>query len=229
MTDTTTRAWQQHEGILIDAGYLELRQRFPFPIVLVNCPQYPHSVSTDNLSGARQAVEHLVELGHRRVAYIGNTFSHNTNLVRLAGYSETLSQHGLGVEERLIVRGDGTLAGGVLAMQRLLAQPDPPSAVFCFNDMTAMGVVRALAQAGLRVPHDCSVVGFDDLELAAYYCPPLTTARQPGYRLGQRAMQMLTQLIEGKDDIPAETLASELVVRETTGPARGRGGWDEGG
>lgn len=203
----------------IDAGYLRLRERYRLPIVLVNCRDYPHSVSTDHLAGATQAMEHLWGLGHRRIAYIGNPFSRQTNLDRLAGYQNVLEMRGQAVDEQLIVEGDGKLAGGAEAMRRLLLLPSRPTAVFCFNDMTAMGALRTLAQAGLKVPRDCSVVGFDDLELAAFYCPPLTTVRQPSYQLGQRAMTMLLSLMDGEDDVPPEVLASELVIRETTGPA----------
>lgn len=211
----------------IDAGYLHLRRRYPLPIVLVNCPEYPQSVSTDSLSGALQAMEHLWSLGHRRIAYIGNPLSHQTNLDRMAGYRKVLALRGRAVDEELVVAGDGQLAGGMEAMGRLLALPHRPTAVFCFNDMTAMGALRALAQAGLEVPHDCSVVGFDDLQLAAYYCPPLTTVRQPSYQLGQRAMCMLLSLMAGEDDVPGEVLTSELVVRETTGPAPAWAGREE--
>jgi LacI family repressor for deo operon, udp, cdd, tsx, nupC, and nupG len=84
-----------------------------------------------------------------------------------------------------------------------------------------MGVIHALSQANKKVPPDCSVIGFDDLELAAYYCPPLTTVRQPTYRLGQRAMRILLALIQDRGDVQAEVLPAELVVRETTGPALG--------
>jgi DNA-binding LacI/PurR family transcriptional regulator len=164
-------------GSQMDAGYLELRERYPLPIVLINFRDYPQSVSTDNLAGAQQAVD-----------------------------------------QALHVEGDGTLEGGLGSMRRLLALSRPPTAVFCFNDVTAMGVLRGLNAAGVRVPHDCSVIGFDDLDMAAYYCPPLTTVRQPSYRLGQRAMRMLLQLIQGREDVESEVLPAELVVRETTGP-----------
>jgi len=206
-------------GSQIDAGYVQLRERFPLPIVLINCPSYPHSVSADNRAGARQATEHLVRLGHRRIAYVANRRSHRTDLKRLAGYKAALADHEIALDEGLLVDGDGTLTGGVLAMQHLLALSQRPTAVFCFNDMTAIGVLHTLHQAGLQVPRDCSVVGFDNLELAAFYCPPLTTVRQPGYRLGQQAMRMLLGLIEGSDNAHAEVLPAELIVRETSGPA----------
>jgi DNA-binding LacI/PurR family transcriptional regulator len=206
-------------GSQIDEGYLALRERFPQPIVLINCPAYPHSISSDNLAGARQAVEHLVQLGHRRIAFLANPSSHQANLDRLAGYKTILNRFGLPLEQELVVDGDGTMASGRQAAEQLLAQAEPPSAMFCFNDLMAIGALCALSQAGLRVPADCSVVGFDDLEVAAYCCPPLTTVRQHRDRLGQRAMYMLHQLIQDRGEVQAEILAAELVVRKTTGPA----------
>jgi DNA-binding LacI/PurR family transcriptional regulator len=130
-----------------------------------------------------------------------------------------LAEHGIPFDEGLTVEGDGTLRGGARAMQPLLALSPPPTAVICFNDLTAMGVIHALSQASKKVPRDCSVIGFDDLELAAYYCPPLTTVRQPSYRLGQSAMQMMMQLIQRGSAPQSELLPTKLVVRETTGPA----------
>jgi DNA-binding LacI/PurR family transcriptional regulator len=206
-------------GSQIDEGYLALRARFPQPIVLINCPGYPHSISTDNLTGARQAVEHLVRLGHHRIAYVANRHSHQANLDRLAGYKAVLAHHSLSPKRELIVDSDGTLAGGQRAAQQLLALPQPPTAIFCFNDLMAIGTLCALSQAGYHVPADCSVVGFDDLELAAYCSPPLTTVRQHRIRLGQQAMHMLQQLILGQGDVQAEILPAELVIRKTTGPA----------
>jgi len=206
-------------GSQIDAGYLQLRERYPLPIVLINFRNYPHSIATDNLSGARQAIEHLVQLGHRRIAYVSNRHSFRTDLEREEGYKATLTKYGIPIEEALLVQGDGTLEGGLRALKRLLTLPLPPTAVFCFNDVTAMGVMRGLNAAGRQVPRDCSVIGFDDLALAAYYCPPLTTVRQPGYQLGQGAMHMLLQLIQGREDVEAEVLPAELVVRETSGSA----------
>jgi DNA-binding LacI/PurR family transcriptional regulator len=206
-------------GSQIDEGYLAMRARFPQPIVLINCPGYPHSISTDNLAGARQAVEHLVHLGHRRIAYVANRRSHQANLDRLRGYETVLAHHAISLDRELVVDGDGTLAGGQRAAQQLMALLQPPTAIFCFNDLMAIGNLCALSQAGWRVPADCSVVGFDDLELAAYCSPPLTTVRQHRDRLGRQAMHMLHQLIRGRGDVQAEILPAELVVRKTSGPA----------
>ncbi len=206
-------------GSQIDEGYLAQHGRSAQPIVLINCPTYPYSISTDNLAGARDAVTHLVQLGHRRIAYIANPGSQQANLDRAAGYKAMVNQYGLPLDDDLMVEGDGTLAGGKEAARRLLALARRPTAVFCFNDMTAIGALSAICEAGLRVPKDCSVIGFDDLELAAYCCPPLTTVRQHRGQLGQQAMNMLYRLIQGWGGVGPEILPAELVVRGTTGPA----------
>lgn len=205
-------------GSQIDAGYLELRDRFPQPIVLTNCRTYPYSVSTDNLVGARRAVEYLIQLGHRRIAYIANRRSHRSNLDRQTSYQQVLAENGISADKDLIGEGDGTLQGGNAAAQVLLSRTPPPTAVFCFNDTTAIGVLSALQQAKIRVPEEMSVVGFDDVELAAHCCPPLTTVRQPTDLMGQRLMHMLLALIEGQEGVKSETLPDELIIRGSTGP-----------
>ena len=205
-------------GSQIGEGYLQMRERFPLPIVLTNCRAYPYSISTDNLDGARQAVAHLIGLGHRRIAYISNRRSYRSDQERRAGYRRTLADSGLRGAEELLVNGDGTLRGGGAATRYLLSLPQPPSAIFCFNDVTALGVLGALREARRRVPADVSVVGFDDAEVAAYCSPPLTTVRQPTERMGERLMWMLLALIQGQEDVGPEVLPGELIVRRSTGP-----------
>lgn len=206
-------------GSQIDEGYLDLRNRFPFPIVLTNCRTYPYSIAADNVVGAKQAVEHLIQLGHRRIAYIANRYSYCTDLDRYAGYKQALAEAGIPVDQNLFAEGDGTLAGGINAARQLLTSSQLLTAFFCFNDMTAIGVIVALRQAGFQVPRDKSVVGFDDLDLAVYYNPPLTTVRQPTYQMGKWAMRTLLALIRGREDVRPEILPTELIIRETTGPA----------
>ena len=205
-------------GSQIDAGYLQLRARFSLPIVLANCRTYPYSVSTDNLAGARRAAEHLVQLGHRRIAYVANRRSYHSNLDRLTGYQQVLMADGIPVDKDLIIEGDGTLQGGNAAAQILLSRTRPPTAVFCFNDMTAIGVLGALQRAKIRVPEEMSVVGFDDVEFTAHCYPPLTTVRQPTDLMGQGLMHMLLERIQGREDVEPEVLPAELVIRESTGP-----------
>lgn len=205
-------------GSQIDAGYLEMRDRFPLPIVLTNCRTYPYSVSTDNLTGARRAVEHLVRLGHRRIVYIANRRSYRSNLDRQTSYQQVLTENGIPVDDGWIAEGDGTLQGGSSAARALLARTPRPTAVFCFNDMTAIGVLGALQQSEVQVPAEMSIVGFDDVEFASHCYPRLTTVRQPTDLMGQRLMRMLLVLIQGQEDVKPEVLPDELVIRDSTGP-----------
>ena len=205
-------------GSQVDVDYLQMRDRFPLPVVLTNCRAYPYSVSTDNPAGARKAVEHLVELGHRRIAYIANQRSYRSNLDRMTSYQQVLAAHKIPVDTDLIVESDGTLQGGSAAARILLSRPQSPTAIFCFNDMTAIGVLGALQQAKIRVPERMSVIGFDDIEFAAYCSPPLSTVRQPTDLMGQRLIHMLLALIQGQEDVAPEVLPAELIIRESTGP-----------
>lgn len=202
-------------GSLIDDGYLSQVNR-SIPAVLVNCSSYPFSVSTDKLSGAIMALEYLIGLGHYRIAYVSQSEPLKIELLRLQGYRSVLSKHNIPIDESIIVAGDGGVIGGIKAVSQLMALPEDPSAIFCFNDMTAIGVLNALQKQGYQVPRDCSVVGFDDLDIAAYYHPSLTTVRQPIYQLGYEAVEMLLNLIQGDDEVSSVILKPELIVRDST-------------
>ncbi len=190
--------------------------RAAMPAVLINCPHYPYSVSVDQIMAARKAMEHLIELGHRRIAYAQQDVSSTTGTARLQSYRTALSDYDIQVDERLIVRTEGGIGGGIKAATQLLELSQPPTAILCFNDMMAMGVINALQHRGYDVPKDCSVVGFDDLETSSYYYPSLTTVRQPIYQLGQRAVAMLFRLIHGDENVSREVLFPKLVIREST-------------
>ncbi len=207
-------------GSVVGNKYFAFTSRDAMPVVLINCPTYPFSVSVDEVMGARLAVEHLIELGHRRIAYIRHWHDYETSQLRLTGYLETLKQHGIRVDDRYIVAGDDRFTGGVGAVDKLLALPEPPTAVFCFNDMTAIGAINALLQKGFNVPNDISVVGFDDLDIASFYYPALTTVHQPTYQIGREAAKMLSDLIEGKINIEAQITEPQLIVRDSTAPPR---------
>jgi DNA-binding LacI/PurR family transcriptional regulator len=206
-------------GSHIHDGYLQLCDRFPLPIVLTNCRTYPNSVYVDKVAGTRQAIEHLIQLGHRRIAFIGGSSGRGFRLDRLTGYRQALEENGIPLDDSLIFDGEGTLASGIKAVGQIVAMKQPPKAILCFNDLTAIGVIRGLNQANAEVPRDYSVVGFDDLEMASYYCPPLTTVHQPTHRLGQCAISMLLDLIGGESNLQPERLPANLVVRDSTGPA----------
>ena len=212
------------DGIIVtgsmngEAPYLAEDNNFFMPTVLVNSPNYPFSVSADRFLGAKAAVEHLIELGHRRIAHITWGSEHPDQPNRLEGYQAALQENDIPLDDSLIALGDGSIAGGIKAAEKLFTTPAPPTAIFCFNDMTAIGVVNALRQKGYEVPLDVSVVGYDDVDIVAYHHPPLTTVRQPAYLIGKRATKMLFRLIAGDHDISPEILETELIIRQSTAP-----------
>jgi len=189
------------------------------PFVLVG--RYPHErasyVDVDNVVGARMAVEHLLKLGHERVATITGPLNMFAAQDRLEGYRQALAARGIPVDEDLIAEGDFTEGGGQAAMQRLL--PRRPTAVFAASDMMAVGALKVLREAGLRVPEDVAVVGFDDIPLASMVEPPLTTVRQPIEQLGSMAVELLISLLEnpGEETTHRVVLPTELVIRASCG------------
>ncbi len=205
----------------LDTAYTALQEQLGIPIVLTNCREYAYSVSTDNLHGGRLAVDYLLQLGHTRIGYIATDPQKQANRSRLAGYRQALQERGIAFDPALVGVGDGRAEGGKRGMQQLLALNPPPTAVFCYNDMTAIGAAAALREAGLRVPDDVSLVGFDDIDWAAYSNPPLTTVRQPRRELGRRAMQMLLELLAGEESPTKVVLQGELVVRASCRPLWG--------
>lgn len=184
-------------------------------------------VSADNLAGGFEATQHLIDLGHRRIAFIGAGFESRSSLKRLQGYINALEKHGIEIDERLItgrkesvsdVPGYSTEKIGYEGMKRLLSLPQPPTAVFARNDFTAVGAISAIKDAGLSIPHGIAIVGFDDTPLATHTMPALTTVRQPMHLQGQLAAEMLLRRISTDDPVEREerVLDCELIVREST-------------
>jgi DNA-binding LacI/PurR family transcriptional regulator len=163
------------------------------------------------------AVEHLLRLGHERVATITGPLNMCAGQDRLEGYRQALAARGIPVDEDLIAEGDFTEGGGRAAMRRLL--PHRPTAVFAASDMMAVGAIKVLREAGLRVPEDVAVVGFDDIPLASMVEPPLTTVRQPIEQLGSMAVELLVSLMEnpGEETVHRVVLPTELVIRASCG------------
>jgi DNA-binding LacI/PurR family transcriptional regulator len=208
----------------VGALYTPLLSEMMVPIVLINNQhpgQFVHSVMIDNLPASREATDHLISLGHRRIAYVGDRYGHQSDTERFAGYREALEQAALPFLPELVVHGDGKPEGGTLAMNALLYLPNPPTAVFCYNDMTALGVLRSIQAHGLRVPADISLIGFDDLFFASYTQPQLTTVRQPMRQMGRMAMENLLKLMSGQPSAEAIKVPAELIVRESTAAPRG--------
>lgn len=212
------------DGIIVTSSrvgalYLPLLSEMMVPIVLVN-DQHPgafaHSVMIGNLEGSREAARHLVRLGHRRIAYLGDKFGYQSETERLGGYREALEAADIPFLPELVVHGDGKPEAAMRAMDKLLALPNRLTAVCCYNDMSALGAMRSIRLHGLRVPEDISVVGFDDLFLASYTQPTLTTVRQPMCRMGQLAMESLFKLMSGEESAIRIKVEAELIVREST-------------
>jgi LacI family transcriptional regulator len=176
----------------------------------------PHvdRVTPDDGVGSYEAVHHLVELGARRIAMIQGPAASGT--ARDEGYRRAITESGLPVEPELVVRGDWTRPGGRNAMDTLLSGPVRPDAVFCANDLTAIGAMDALRELGLSVPGDVAVVGFDDSELARTTEPPLTTVRQPIEQLGAEMAQLLLAQLDEDAQPTGVVLRTELVVRSSS-------------
>ncbi len=179
-------------------------------------PEIP-SVGATNWAGGLAATEHLVQLGHRRIAAIGGPPDFLCSRARVDGYRAALERSGLQVDDELVRYADFYHEGGYREARSLLGLADPPTAIFAGNDEQALGVIRAAHDAGLSVPEDLSVVGFDDLPVARWSSPPLTSVRQPLADMGRVAGRMLKDLIE---DRPLENqrveLATPLVPRAST-------------
>jgi LacI family transcriptional regulator len=184
------------------------------------------SVTSDNRLGGRLAARHLAELGHRRIAVMVGSPGVRNVQHRLTGFEEELASRGLSVLDGGVVRGGQTLALGS-RVDELLALPEPPTAVFCTNDIVAVGAWQKLLSRGVRVPSDVSLIGFDDIELARTILPPLTTVAQDKQALGVRAVErLLASIPSGEadrsaspDDAPlTESIEPRLVVRESTAP-----------
>jgi LacI family transcriptional regulator len=179
-------------------------------------PDLP-SVGATNWAGGLAATEHLLGLGHRRIGAIAGPGDYLCSRARIDGYRSGLERAGIRFNPALVRNGDFEHEGGFLRGGELLDLPDPPTAIFAGSDQQAFGVYEAARQRGLRIPQDLSLVGFDELPIARWVSPPLTTVRQPLSEMGRAAAQMLGELIEG---LPLRStrveLSTELVVREST-------------
>jgi DNA-binding LacI/PurR family transcriptional regulator len=191
-----------------------------FPLILhgrLDGYDFP-CVDVDNRAGAYQAVTHLLSLGHRRIGFISNApLSYSGAQDRFAGYREALAEYDIPLDDGLVRTAVFLPETGRAAMESLLSQPERPTAVFAAGDVVAIGAMRAVHRAGLRIPDDLAVIGFDDIFLAAQTQPPLTTVRVPAYGLGWTAAEILISLIRGDEEVSSVVLETELVIRESCG------------
>ncbi len=208
---------------LLTAGDLDALSRARVPLVVIDALNMPHarvtSVGSTNFTGGVAATQHLLSLGHRRIAYVGGPASAACNQARMHGFRGAMHAAGIPVTEAYVWSGQVTYGDGVARGTELLDLPDPPTAVLAFNDELALGVVEAARVRGLRIPAGLSVVGFDDTEMARFASPPLTTVRQPLREMGAVALRTAVRLARGeKVDFRHVELATELVVRGSTAP-----------
>ncbi|MBN1218730.1 MAG: LacI family DNA-binding transcriptional regulator [Anaerolineae bacterium] len=202
--------------------YPERLGQLRVPIVLINNQsegQYLYSVAVDDVQGAQLAVEHLLKLGHRRIGYVGTNRRPRSSRRRLAGYEKALDQAGIEPDPALIPPpvSKADIERGAEALAHLLTTD--ATAVFCYNDLIAIGLLLACRQRGIAVPQQLSVVGFDDIESAQFVSPALTTVNQPRLQLGQLAMRMALDLLN-RQEVQDQLLLCKLVVRESTGPLK---------
>jgi DNA-binding LacI/PurR family transcriptional regulator len=197
-----------------------LRQALIPTVVLEHDHPDTHCIVIDDLRGGRLATQYLLELGHRRIGLIKREPSSALSYLRAVGYRKALEEAGIDPDPTLVIESKAGLAGGYASMQQMLALPNPPTAVFTHNDVLATGAMRAVQDAGLVVPDDISVVGYDDTASSAYLNPPLTTVKFPVAEMGRRAGQIILELARQEGDVPAQTLTLpvELIVRASTAP-----------
>lgn len=197
-----------------------LRSRL-IPFVIIDpagdpSPDVP-SVGSANWSGGLMATRHLIELGHRRIAAITGPTDMMCSHARIDGFRSAMTAAGLDIRPDWIRFGDFHTSGGLQHGRELLSQPDRPTAIFAGSDLQALGVMEAVRELGLRVPDDLSLVGYDDIPLAKWVSPRLTTIRQPLRRMAEEATRLVLQMAEAPlENVPRMDLATSLVVREST-------------
>ncbi|RME99784.1 MAG: LacI family transcriptional regulator [Chloroflexi bacterium] len=229
---TNTLIEKQVDGIVfvavgqsgLEHSQLVRNMRMPLMVVDRDVPGLSvDSVLTDNTLGGRLAAEHLLSLGHRRVGCITGPSDLTPSADRVTGCRQALAAANIPLPESHILKGDFQFQSGYEAARRMLSAAEPPTAIFACNDLMAVGAVSAAIERGLRVPQDISVVGYDDVPLASYTNPPLTTVAQPSYEMGQLAAEMLLQRISNREmPIRRMQLHPRLVVRQSTAEAGGK-------
>lgn len=222
------------DGLLLFDGFLDTRklhaigdQHGKLPLVAaydeLPDPQI-NSVITDNLQAAERAVQHLYDLGHRRIGHIGGPSRNTFPNERLVGYRKAMFEHRLEIRDEWIVSGDYSMASGVAAAEHFLRAQQMPTAIFSANDEMAIGLIATLRRSGIECPRDISVMGFDDISVSQNYAPALTTMRQPREEIGRIATETLVNILEDTRTTryPVRVvLKSELIVRESTAPLAG--------
>lgn len=188
-----------------------LGQRAPF------CAAFP-SIETEDIFGSMAATQHLIALGHRRIAFFAGPSAAVWAQERLEGYKRALRDAGIELDESLIFNAGGTLEEGEKAALQMLNEGAQVTAIQVSNDMAAVGAAALLLKQGVRIPGELSMAGFGDILLSQYFAVPLTTVRQPKYRLGVGAVEMIRKLLK-RETVETKRLPTDLLVRASTGPA----------
>jgi LacI family transcriptional regulator len=195
------------------------------PVVLVEAhvAEPIHAVLADNFTAGLTVTKHLIKLGHRRIAALPGSAKYSSLSDRLRGHMVALIEHGLPVDPALRpAPASKHPRKGYVQMQQLLALPEPPTAVFAVSDKSALGAIEAIKEVGLRIPHDISIAGVDDVAESAYSSPPLTTFHVPKYKLGETSVAVLHNLLSTGGQPPSKTvLLGHLVVRQSCAPPSG--------
>jgi DNA-binding LacI/PurR family transcriptional regulator len=220
---------RQVDGLVVLNPRADERYRYFLPLIeegmgvlyLNSTPQGERvsSIHCDDQRGGYEATRHLIELGHRSIATIQGPDNEEASDDRLAGYRQAMAEADLSCEPDCLVRGDWSATSGYVAMRQLLGTGRQFTAVFAQNDQMAIGAIRALREAGRRVPDDLSVVGFDDIPLASYFDPPLTTLQQPMKETGEQAARLLVETIQDPTRAPQQvSLRARLIERASCVP-----------
>ena len=174
-------------------------------------------IISDNEKGARKAVRHLADLGHQKIATIEGEEITVPTQKRLAGYKAEMEAQNLEIRDEWVIQGRFSVDGGYQAMKEILALENKPTAIFCQGDEIAVGAMQAIKEAGLKVPDDFSIVGFDDIEISQYLNPALTTVCQKKEEMGIEAAKMVIELINNQEEkVEPEIIDTELIVRNST-------------
>jgi LacI family repressor for deo operon, udp, cdd, tsx, nupC, and nupG len=201
-----------------DKSILELeKKKFPYILVSRNIEGLDKNcIIVDDVVGGIIVTEYLIKLGHRRIAHITGPLTVRAAINRLEGYKFALEKHQIEYQKDLVEGGDFRIKGGYQAMKKFLELPEPPTAIFAANDLLALGGIQAIQKKKYHIPEDFCIIGFDDIRLASFVYPPLTTIRQPMLEMGALAVKMLLRIIEeGEFNQRKIVLKPELIIRES--------------
>ena len=210
-------SWRDEANITLDVA----NKPYVFVYRLFN-GSYTNSVLSDDRHGARLALEHLVKLGHRRIAFINGPHDWNSSIDRLAGYRDVLEEHGIPYDPSLVGEGNWEVQSGYPVTKNFIGMTERPTAIFAANDLMALGAIYAIQDAGLNVPKDIAVVGFDDREIASCSRPTITTVCPPSFEMGRLAAKLMVDRLENQTEINDPIrVQGKLIVRESCGAEQG--------